>query len=250
MLAKPLSYSAVDPSGTPRAVVMVLHGFGASGDDFMSIVPQLGLPASMGVRFVFPHAPEMAVGMLGGQQARAWFDFELGGGLDLGSLASQAMSGLAGSEPAGFGALVEGSVNFPGIAKATLRIRDLLQAEIDSGVPADRIVLAGFSQGGALALNTALLYPKPLAGILGLSTFLADGSKLGTPRARANAQTPILLCHGQQDNVLPLALGRDGRDRLHAAGYAVNWQEYPMGHEVCSAQIAAIGNWLRQRLSP
>ena len=248
MLAKPLSFSAIDPPGATQAVVMVLHGFGAHGDDFKSIVPQLGLPPAMGVRFVFPHAPEMPVSVMGGQRARAWFDFQLGGGVDLASLATRAMAGLAGAEPAGFGALVEDSVKFPGLDKATLRVRDLLQSEIDNGVPAERIVLAGFSQGGALALNTALFYPKPLAGILALSTFLADGARLGTPRARANAATPILMCHGQQDAVLPVALGRDGRDRLQSAGYDVNWQEYPMAHEVSDAQIASIGQWLRQRL--
>ena len=248
MLAKPLGFSAIDPPGKPRAVVVVLHGFGAHGDDFRPLVPQLGLPASMGVRFVFPHAPEIPVGAMGGARARAWFDFQLDGGIDLAALAASAIGGLSGAEGAGFGALVERSVNFPGLKKARLWINDLLQSEIDNGVPAGRIVLAGFSQGGALALETGLFHASPLAGILALSTFLADGSRLGTPRARPNSVTPILMCHGQRDAVLPLAVGRHGRDRLQAAGYAVAWQEYPMGHEVCDAQIAAISRWLQEQL--
>jgi phospholipase/carboxylesterase len=249
MLASSLDCTVIDPPGQPRAVVVVLHGFGASADDFRPIAQQLALPEAMGVRFVFPQAPEIPIGMLGGQRMRAWFDFKPADGVNPLHLAASAMGGLAGAESAGFGALIESSVNFPGLDKATLWIRDLLQNEIDNGVPAERIVLAGFSQGGALALNAGLLYPKPLGGMLALSTFLADRSRLGSPRARANAATPILMCHGQRDAVVPLALGKEGHDGLRAAGYPVAWQEFPMAHEVCPAQIAAISRWLQQRLS-
>jgi len=250
VLARPLRYSAIDPPGRPRAVVVVLHGFGASGDDFRPIVPQLDLPAALGVRFVFPDAPEMPVSLMGGQRARAWFDFQLAPGANLAALAAGALGAVAGAAgPDGFGALVEGSASFPGLDKAALRVRDLLQSEIDDGVPAERIVLAGFSQGGALALHAGLLYPRPLAGVLALSTFLADRSTLGAPRTRANANTPILMCHGQRDAVLPMALGRRGHDQLQGAGYRVEWQDYAMGHEVCAPQLAAIGLWLRRVLA-
>lgn len=250
MLARPLRYSTIDPPGRPGAVVVFLHGFGASGDDFRPIVTQLDLPAALGVRFVFPEAPEMPVSLMGGRMARAWFDFQLAPGVNPAALAAGALGALAGTgEPDGFGALVEGSASFPGLDKATLRVRDLLQCEIDNGVPAERIVLAGFSQGGALALNAGLSYPRPLAGILALSTFLADRSKLGSPRLRANVNTPILMCHGQRDAVLPVALGQRGRDQLRAAGYPVHWQEYAMGHEMCAPQLSDIRRWLRQVLA-
>lgn len=249
MLASALQYQEVNPPGRPRAVVVVLHGFGASGADFVPLVPQLGLPPELGVRFVFPQAPQMPVSAMGGLAARSWFDFQLAAGVDLASLAARFVSSAPDSVQALAGALPEGSFHFAGLDKATLRIRDLLQTEIDDGVPPERIVLAGFSQGGALALDAGLTYSRPLAGVLALSTFLADPSKLGGPRARANAQTPILMCHGRNDAVLPLAMGRLGHDRLAAAGYPIEWQEYPTGHEVSPAQTAAIGHWLRQRLA-
>ncbi len=160
-------------------MVIWLHGLGADGHDFEPIVPQLRLPPELPVRFVFPHAPEIAVTAFGGQRARAWFDFDPAGGADL-----------------------------PGLKKSALQIRDLIQNEIDNGIPAERILLAGFSQGGVMAFHTGLYYPKRLAGILALSTFLAEGEKLAADKADANAQIPILMCHGQQDTVLPMALGK------------------------------------------
>ncbi len=248
MLASSLDCRVIDPPGPPEAVVVVLHGFGANADDFRPIAQEFGLPGAMRVRFVFPQAPQIPIAMLGGQRMRAWFDFKPADGVSPLHLATSVIGSLAGAESAGFGALIESSVNFPGLDKAALWIRDLLQNEIDNGVPAERIVLAGFSQGGALALHAGLLYPKPLGGILALSTFLAARSRLGSPRARANATTPILMCHGQRDQVVPMTLGKEGYDELHAAGYPVVWQEFPMGHEVCPAQLAAISRWLQQRL--
>ena len=124
-----------------------------------------------------------------------------------------------------------------------------IQTEIDNGMAAERIVLAGFSQGGVLAFETGLFYPKRLAGILALSTFLTNGEGLGDDRSRANAQTPILMCHGQQDTVLPMALGKSAYNTLSSAGYAIEWHEYPMGHEVCMAEIQAISNWLQAVLA-
>lgn len=219
MLAAPLPTVEINPAVAPVAVVIWLHGLGADGHDFEPIVPELRLPASLPVRFVFPHAPEMPVTAFGGQRVRAWFDFDPGGVMDL-----------------------------PGLKSSVLRVRDLIQTEIDNGTPSERILLAGFSQGGVLAFQTALHYPKRLAGILALSTFLADAGSLGSGTARVNAQLPVLLCHGQQDMVLPLALGKAALADLQAAGYAVEWREYPMGHEVCLEEIQEISRWLQRVL--
>lgn len=219
MLKAPLPTVEIDPPGTPVAVVIWLHGLGADGHDFEPIVPELRLPADLPVRFVFPHAPEMAVTAFAGQRARAWFDFGLDGGTDL-----------------------------PGLKKSVLQIHDLIRNEIDNGVPADRILLAGFSQGGVLAFQTALYYPKRLAGILALSTFLADGENLVARRAEENAQIPIFMCHGQQDMVLPMAMGKSAFTTLKNAGYEVQWREYPMGHEVCAEEIREVSGWLQSVL--
>ena len=220
MFAAPLPTVEINPSTTPVAVVIWLHGLGADGHDFEPIVPQLRLPESLPVRFVFPHAPEMAVTAFAGQRARAWFDFSLGGSADL-----------------------------PGLKKSVARIHDLIQNEIDDGTPPERILLAGFSQGGVLAFQTALYYPKKLAGILALSTFLADGEGLSSDKAEVNAQIPILLCHGQSDMVLPFAMGKSALTTLQSAGYQVEWREYPMGHEVCLEEIHEVSRWLQKVLN-
>jgi phospholipase/carboxylesterase len=219
MLAAPLPTVELNPDLAPVAVVVWLHGLGADGHDFEPIVPELRLPADLPVRFVFPHAPEMPVTAFGGQRARAWFDFGLDGGAD----------------PAG-------------LKKSASQVRDLIQNEIDNGVPAQRILLAGFSQGGVLALQVGLHYPKPLAGILALSTFLVGGETLGSSETLANAGIPIFMAHGQQDAVLPMALGKAAFASLQGAGYPVQWHEYPMGHEVCLEEIRQISAWLQSVL--
>jgi phospholipase/carboxylesterase len=219
VLAAPLPTVEINPEIAPVAVVIWLHGLGADGHDFEPIVPALRLPAGLPVRFVFPHAPEMPVTAFGGQRARAWFDFNPGGGADL-----------------------------PGLKKSVLQIHDLIQNEIDNGIPVERILLAGFSQGGVLAFHTALYYPRRLAGILALSTFLADREGLGSGKAEANAQIPVLMCHGLRDMVLPMALGKSAFTTLKSAGYAVEWHEYPMGHEVCAEEIQEISRWLQSVL--
>ena len=216
MLAAPLPTVELNPDAAPVAVVIWLHGLGADGHDFEPIVPELRLPADLPVRFVFPHAPEMPVTAFGGQRARAWFDFRQDGGPDL-----------------------------AGLKKSVAQVRDLIQNEIDNGTPAERILLAGFSQGGVLAFQVGLYYPKPLAGILALSTFMVGGENLGSAETRANAGIPIFMAHGQQDMVLPMALGKSACSSLQEAGYAVQWHEYPMGHEVCLEEIRQISSWLQ-----
>jgi phospholipase/carboxylesterase len=216
MLTKPLPTVEINPATTPVAVVIWLHGLGADGHDFEPIVPQLCLPAELPVRFVFPHAPEISVTAFGGQRARAWFDFDPAGGSDT-----------------------------PGLRKSVSGVEDLIQNEIDNGMPAERIIVAGFSQGGVLALETALYYPKPLAGILALSTFLANPKKINSDKAAINARIPILMCHGQQDAVLPVAMGQSAFSCLKSAGYDVEWCDYPMGHELCVSEIQKISLWLQ-----
>lgn len=220
MLASSLPTVEINPSTAPVAVVIWLHGLGADGHDFEPIVPQLRLPENLPVRFVFPHAPEMAVTAFGGQRARAWFDFDPSGGADT-----------------------------KGLQRSVAKVHDLIQNEIDSGTPPERILLAGFSQGGIVALQTALHYPKPLAGILALSTFLSDDSQLDSAAADINKKIPILICHGQQDAVLPMTMGKAAFDTLLAAGYDVEWREYPMAHEVCLEEINVISVWLQSVLS-
>lgn len=219
MLTAPLPTVELNPEAAPAAVVIWLHGLGADGHDFESIVPALRLPEDLPVRFVFPHAPEIAVSAFGGQRARGWFDFDPNGGADM-----------------------------AGLEKSALQIKDLIQQEIDNGIPAERIILAGFSQGGVMAFHVALYYHKRLAGILALSTFLVEGEKLAAEKGEVNEKIPILMCHGQQDTVLPMTLGKSSLASLEGAGYQVEWREYPMGHEVCMEEIHEISRWFQATL--
>lgn len=212
----------LQPDETASAVVVWLHGMGADGYDFLSVVPELGID-DLAVRFVFPHAPIRAVTINGGQRMRAWYDI-----LSLTSAAQQDADGIYDSERL---------------------VHDYLRIERERGVPAERIVLAGFSQGGAIALHTGLRYPQTLAGILALSTYLPVHDRLPAEAAEANRATPILMCHGTADPVLPLAFGSSSRDGLRASGYAVDWREYSMQHAVSMEEIEDIGRWLRQRLA-
>jgi phospholipase/carboxylesterase len=204
--------------------VIWLHGLGADGHDFVPVVPELGLPAGLAVRFVFPHAPVRPITVNGGMPMRAWYD-------------------IVEFTP-------QGRRDQVGMAASTAAVRALIERENASGVPTDRIVLAGFSQGGAVALQTGLTLAQPLAGILGLSTYLPDVAALPGSRHPANATTPVLLAHGSYDPVLGVELGHEVRDALQALGQPVQWLEYPMQHQVCMDEIVAVGRWLRERLTP
>jgi phospholipase/carboxylesterase len=210
----------VDPAAPAQATVVLLHGLGADGSDFVPIVDELQLPAP--VRFVFPHAPLRPVTVNGGYVMRAWFD-------------------IKAFTP-------EGRADAAGLAEAAQRVSGYLEREIASGVPADRIVLAGFSQGGAVALTAGLRFPQRLAGLLALSSYLPFPARLAAERSAANANVPILMCHGTHDPVVAVGMGREARDLLVSQGYGVEWREYPMQHEVCAEQLEFIGRWLRQRL--
>jgi phospholipase/carboxylesterase len=207
---------------TPTASVIWLHGLGADGHDFAQLVPHLQLPATLGVRFVLPHAPVRPVSLNQGMPMRAWYDIK---------------------------ALTAGAIeDAAGIADSAVRMESYVQREREHGIAAQRIVFAGFSQGGAMALHSALRYAEPLAGVLALSAYLALRDRLAIEGSAANRNTPILMCHGQYDPVLPLQIGQLSRDALLRQGYAVQWKEYAMRHEVCAEEIGDIALWLQQRL--
>jgi phospholipase/carboxylesterase len=201
--------------GAPELAVIWLHGLGADGHDFEPIVPELGL--GIGVRFVFPHAPIRPVTINGGLPMRAWYDI------------------------VGFDAATEDAAGIRASAAAVARLVD---REVERGVAAERIVLAGFSQGGAIALQLGLREPRRLAGVLALSTYLPLAATLAAEKSAANADMPIFMAHGAADPLIPLAHADASRRALEREGYAVDWRVYPMAHAVCLAEIEAIGAWL------
>jgi phospholipase/carboxylesterase len=207
----------------PTATILILHGLGADGNDFVPLAEELDLDAVGPVRFIFPHAPEMPVTINGGYRMRAWYDI-IGFDAD----APQDEAGLRRSQ-----ALVEA----------------LLAREQERGMPSHRIVLAGFSQGCAMALLTGVRHPQRLAGIAGLSGYLPLAGKTQAERSQANAQTPIFLAHGAHDEVVALERGEASRDALLALGCPVEWHEYLMGHAVSPLEIAELNDWLVRVLS-
>lgn len=207
----------------PTAAILILHGLGADGNDFVPIAEELQLDAVGPVRFVFPHAPVMPVTINNGYRMRAWYDI-----LAFDADAPQDEAGLRRSH-----ALVEG----------------LLQREKQRGIPAHRIVLAGFSQGCAMALLTGLRHGERLAGIAGLSGYLPLAAQTAAERSAANLQTPIFLAHGTHDEVVTLDRGEASRDALQALGHTVEWHEYLMGHAVSPLEIEELNDWLVRVLS-
>ena len=212
----------VEPQGTHRASIIWLHGLGADGHDFEPIVPELGLPADAGIRFIFPNAPMMPVTINGGMTMRAWYDVR--------------SANLREYED-------ENS-----IVNSSALIQQYLKNEIDSGIAAGRIILAGFSQGGAIALHTGLRFDQTLAGVLALSTYLPLPQKLEAEADDANQATKIFMGHGAFDPIIPIDQGRTSAERLKAAGYHVDFNEYMMEHAVCLEEIKAIGDWINQQL--
>lgn len=208
----------LEPAAPAVATVVWLHGLGADGRDFVPIVEELRLPDSVPVRFVFPHAPFRPVTVNAGYVMRAWYD-------------------IKSFTP-------EGRADVAGLAESVARVKGYLRAENERGVPSSRTVLAGFSQGGAVALTAGLRRPERLAGLLALSTYLPFPERLAAERSTANADLPILMCHGRLDPVVHLTMGMEARDVLRAHGYTVDWHDYPMQHEVCAAEVAEIGRWL------
>jgi phospholipase/carboxylesterase len=207
----------------PVASVIWLHGLGADGHDFAQIVPQLGISKSIAVRFIFPHAPSMPISINNGYVMPAWYDI--------------AHPDLTHGE------------DEAGIRASQREITELIQHEQKRGVPASSIVLAGFSQGGAMALHTGLRFPERLAGIIALSTYLPLKAGLETEAAAINGDLPIFMAHGTLDTVIPISKGITSRDILAKHGCQVSWHEYLMAHSVCPAETIDIGTWLNQVLT-
>nr|AEM45129.1 hypothetical protein [uncultured organism] len=208
----------------PKASVIWMHGLGADGNDFVPVVKELGLPEHLAVRFIFPHAPLRPVTINTGYMMRAWYDIL---GLDS----------------------IERKVDEAGIRTSQRAIEALIAKEEARGIAPEKLVLAGFSQGGAIALQTGLRYPKRLAGIVGLSTYLALAESLPSEAHPANRGIPIFLGHGKQDNVIPFTAGANSKERLTELGYRVQWHEYPMAHTVSMEEITDIGRWLAARIA-
>jgi phospholipase/carboxylesterase len=212
----------VEPKGPVTASVLWLHGLGADGHDFEPVVPVLSL-GELGARVVLPHAPSMPVSINGGFVMPAWYDIREG---DLAVRHDEA-----------------------GIRTSATQLEAWLQAERDRGIPAERIVVAGFSQGGAMALHVGLRRGERLAGIVALSTYLTLPEKLAAEASEAQAGLPIFQAHGSVDPVVTPDRGHGTRDRLVADGYAVEWHEYPMEHAVCPEELTDLGAWFAQILA-
>jgi len=212
----------VETGANPTAAVIWLHGLGADGHDFEPIVPELVRPGERALRFVFPHAPIRPVTLNGGFAMRAWYDIT-----SLERAGPQDEAGIRASQ-------------------ATVEV--LIRRENARGIDTSRIVLAGFSQGGAVALFAGTRYGEKLAGIMGLSCYLLLAGRLAAERASANQATPIFLAHGLQDPIVAPVLGEQARKTLETAGYSVEWHSYPMPHSVSPQEVADIAQWLRRVL--
>ena len=208
----------IETAPAPTAAIIWLHGLGADGHDFEPLVPELVARGERAWRFVFPHAPIRPVTLNGGLPMRAWYDLK---GLD-----RRAAEDLAG------------------FWDADARVRELIAREASRGIPASRVVLAGFSQGGAVSLYTAPRYPERLAGVLALSCYLPLPDRLAAERGTANQDVPIFMAHGRDDMTLSLTFGLESRDHLRELGYRVDWHEYPMGHSVCNPEVTDIRSFL------
>jgi phospholipase/carboxylesterase len=218
-----LPHIQIETAPNPTAAVIWLHGLGADGNDFAGLVPELDLSGCPAIRFIFPHAPSLPVTVNGGYVMPAWYDIR---GADL--LSQQDEAGIRRSEQA---------------------IQALIAREIARGIAADRIVLAGFSQGCAMALHTGLRYPQRLAGIVALSGYLPLAQTFAAERSAANTKTPIFMAHGSQDPVVIPARGEATRDLLTDLGYAVQWHSYPMPHSLHPREVADISAFLTHVLA-
>lgn len=216
---KILSSIEIEPTETATFSLIWLHGLGADGTDFVPIVSELNLPKTLPIRFIFPHAPVIPITVNNGYEMRAWFD----------------VTGFTADAP----------IDQPGIAKSIRSVEKLIEHEVERGIPTTHIILAGFSQGAAIALSTALLYPKALAGAIALSGYLPLADELLTKASKVNRTLPIFMAHGTEDNILRYDYGKAAYLSLSQAGYSVSWHSYTMPHSVCAAEIHDISQWIR-----
>jgi phospholipase/carboxylesterase len=220
-MTQPLEAVEIETAASPDASVIWLHGLGADGHDFEPVVPELRLAPTLRLRFVFPHAPVRPVTLNMGMRMRAWYDIlQLGGGPE----------------------------DEAGVRTSQSMVEALIERERSRGVAARRIVLAGFSQGGAIALHTGLRHGQRLAGILALSTYLPLAGSLQAEHSEANRDLPIFMAHGEFDDIIPVTRAQHSRQVLAAQGYAPQWHSYPMPHSVCGEEIADIAAWLAANL--
>ena len=213
----------IETQDNPDSAVIWLHGLGANGDDFAPIVPQLGLSPKLAIRFIFPHAPIMPITINQGYQMPGWYDI----------VSNDIVSGE----------------DEQGIKKTSTAIEQMCAEQETLGISSNRIILAGFSQGGAIALYCGLRYPRPLGGIMALSTYLPLHSSLQNEAADANRSTDIFMAHGLQDDVVASKFGKHSFQLLKDSAYSIHWHEYLMPHSVCPEEINDIGIWLNNRLS-
>jgi len=207
----------------PRWAVVWLHGLGADGNDFLPIVPELVREGWPAVRFVFPHAPVRPVTINGGVAMRAWYDIRE---LDLANRADEQ-----------------------GVAESVAQVEALIAREGGRGIPPSRVILAGFSQGGAVTLAAGLRRREPLAGLVGLSTYLPAAHTAQGALAEGAARQPVFMAHGSQDPVVPYLAGKQSAGLLRRLGFEVDWHVYPMQHQVCAEEIRDLGNWFEARLA-
>lgn len=208
----------IEPNRKPDGVVIFMHGLGADGHDFEPLVPDLDLPESLAIRWIFPHAPVRAVTINGGERMRAWYDIT-----SLDEMAAENEAGIRASQKS---------------------IGDIIAEVRDGGIPARQIIVAGFSQGGALALFTALRWPERLGGVIALSCYLPLPATIPSEAHPSNASVPLFMAHGTRDPIVALDMGESSRDHLVANGYSVTWRTYPMQHGVCAQEVEDLRAWL------
>jgi len=214
----------IETAAHPTLSVIWLHGLGADGNDFVPIIPELGLSNDTAIRFIFPNAPVIPVSINGGYRMPAWYDI----------LTLDSNSRV---------------VDEAGIIASRNLVRALITQENARGIPSERIVIAGFSQGGAIAYTTGLTHPQKLAGIIALSTYIPSATLIKTEFDAANQNTPIFAAHGRQDDVVSLSMGESARDTVQALGCSITWHTYHMAHSVNLEEIKAIGKWLVERVN-
>lgn len=219
-----LSCIEINPPTPAKKSIIWLHGLGANGNDFVPIVPELQLPSSLAVRFVFPHAPVRPVTINNGYEMPAWFDI--------------------------YDMSIAAKIDHIGISNSVSMVEKLIAQEQEKGIPSNHIVLAGFSQGAVIALITGLCYSKPLAGIMALSGYLPLANDILTKANEVNRTIPIFIAHGTEDNIVPYALGKLTYDALKQAGYSAAWHSFPMAHSVCTDEIKSMHSWIMKVLGP
>jgi phospholipase/carboxylesterase len=218
-----LPYVEVNPNQPHTATVIWLHGLGDSGNGFSPTVPALQLPSNSAIRFVFPHAPIRSVTINNGMEMRAWYDIK---SVDFNQRA-----------------------DLEGVLDSCQQVTRLIEAEIAKGIPSERILLAGFSQGGVIVYHLGLRFEQKLAGILAMSTYMCAPKSLHSEASDVNKSIHIMSMHGTEDPVVPRFLGHAAYQQLYSLNYAIQWQEYQMDHSVCPQQIVDISRWLQQRLN-